>query len=222
MSEQTNNAVGLIHKVAELIREQLTTGQLIPNQKLSEAALSEEFNISRNTLREAFRLLTKEGLLRHEPNRGVFVAMPSMASIIDIYRVRRMIECQALLHAYPKHPALKKMDTILEKTLEYHKDRNWNAIGTSNIEFHAAIVELADSERLNSFFSNISTELRLAFGILNDPEYLHEPFIDMNVHIYQLFKEGKVSEATDYLDHYLTHSERMILASYARHFEMKE
>lgn len=52
-------------------------------------------DVSRNSLREAFRLLTKEGLLRHEHNRGVFVATPSVASIIDIYRVRRTIECQA-------------------------------------------------------------------------------------------------------------------------------
>ena len=82
----------LTERIAEEIRSQLVKGVLSPGQRLSEAALSEALDISRNTLREVFRMLTKEGLLVHEPNKGVSVAVPSMASIIDIYRVRRMIE----------------------------------------------------------------------------------------------------------------------------------
>ena len=78
------------------IRRKLVGGELVPGQRLSEAALSESLDISRNTLREAFRVLTQEGLLKHEPNRGVFVSVPDMASIIEIYRARRFIECQAL------------------------------------------------------------------------------------------------------------------------------
>ncbi|MFH4214524.1 GntR family transcriptional regulator, partial [Acinetobacter baumannii] len=76
---------------------------------LSEATLSEQLEISRNTLREVFRILTQEGLLTYKPNRGVFVSVPDMASIMDIYRVRRLIECDALRHAYPMHPAISRM-----------------------------------------------------------------------------------------------------------------
>jgi DNA-binding GntR family transcriptional regulator len=90
-------------RVAELIRQKIVKGEFSPGQRLSEAALADSFEISRNTLREVFRTLTKEGLLKHAPNRGVFVAVPSIASIIDIYRVRRLIECQALAQAYPRH-----------------------------------------------------------------------------------------------------------------------
>ncbi|WP_157769248.1 GntR family transcriptional regulator, partial [Pseudomonas syringae group genomosp. 3] len=53
------------------IRRMLVEGELVPGQRLSEAALAENLDISRNTLREAFRVLTREGLLKHEPNRGV-------------------------------------------------------------------------------------------------------------------------------------------------------
>ncbi|MEG1736519.1 MAG: GntR family transcriptional regulator, partial [Comamonas sp.] len=81
----------LTERIAHEIRGKLVHGEFAPGQRLSEAALSETLAISRNTLREVFRVLTKEGLLVHEPNKGVSVAVPSMASIIDIYRVRRMI-----------------------------------------------------------------------------------------------------------------------------------
>lgn len=216
---QPANALGRIHQVSESIRQLLALGKLTPNQKLSEGELSQQFDISRNTLREVFRLLTKEGLLKHVPNRGVFVATPSMASIIDIYRVRRMIECQSVMQSNPKHPAQKRMKAILDNTLVHYEKKDWIAIGTDNIAFHAAIVELADSERLNIFFANISAELRLAFGILNDPEYIHTPYIEMNRHLYQLIDTNKKQEAAAYLDDYLTQSERMILASYARHLD---
>ena len=78
--------------ITQEIRRMLVEGELVPGQRLSEAALAENLDISRNTLREAFRVLTREGLLKHEPNRGVTVAEPDMASIIDIYRVRRFID----------------------------------------------------------------------------------------------------------------------------------
>ena len=84
--------------------------ELFPGQRLSEAAFSDRFDVSRNSLREAFRLLTKDGLLRHEANRGVFVAVPSMASIIDIYRVRRMLECGALRQAWQQHECAQQTD----------------------------------------------------------------------------------------------------------------
>ena len=100
--------------MAEQVRQKITQGEFLPGQRLSEQALSESLGISRNTLREVFRMLTKDGLVKHAPNRGVFVAVPSIASIIDIYRVRRLIECQALSQAYPRHPAKKKMREAVE------------------------------------------------------------------------------------------------------------
>ncbi|MQT72249.1 GntR family transcriptional regulator, partial [Pseudomonas sp. FSL R10-0071] len=54
--------------ITQEIRRMLVEGELVPGQRLSEAALAESLDISRNTLREAFRVLTREGLLKHEPN----------------------------------------------------------------------------------------------------------------------------------------------------------
>ena len=206
----------LTERIAEEVRSQLVNGALTPGQRLSEAALSESLEISRNTLREVFRMLTKEGLLVHEPNKGVSVAVPSMASIIDIYRVRRMIECQALAQAYPMHPALSLMREAVETAKLLRGEENWSEVGTANMTFHKAIVALADSERLNEMFSHLLAELRLAFGLLRDPHFLHAPYVDMNQKILQLFENGKPKEAAEELSAYLVHSERIILAAYAR------
>lgn len=214
--ETPTNAQTLNERTAELIRQKIVKGEFSPGQRLSEAALSESLEISRNTLREVFRLLTKEGLVKYEPNRGVSVAIPSIASIIDIYRVRRLIECQAIAQAYPRHPAKKHLREAVDSAVRCREAADWQGVGTANMEFHMAIVELADSERLNVMFSHILAELRLAFGLLNDPEFLHAPYVDMNVRIVDLFEAGKLREASDQLNEYLVHSERIVLAVYAR------
>ena len=100
--------------ITQKVRRMLVEGELAPGQRLSEAALAESLQISRNTLREAFRVLTREGLLKHEPNRGVTVAEPDMASIIDIYRVRRFIECKAIAQGDPLHPGALHMREAVE------------------------------------------------------------------------------------------------------------
>lgn len=211
--------VTLSERVAEQLRRMITQGELSPGQRLSEQALSESLDISRNTLREVFRVLTKDGLLKHAPNRGVFVAVPSIASIIDIYRVRRLIECQALRQAYPRHPAKQRMRQAVESGLRHRAASDWLGVGTDNMAFHMGIVELADSERLNQLFAQVLAELRLAFGLLRDPEFLHAPYVDMNQKILELAEAGEFSKAATELNEYLVHSERLVLAAYARRME---
>ena len=210
------DAPNLAERIADAIRDKLVRGEFVPGQRLSEAALSEAFSISRNTLREVFRTLTQEGLLVHAPNKGVSVAIPSMASIIDIYRVRRMIECQALAQAYPMHPARTRMREAVEAAHHHRDAQDWPAVGSANMAFHKAIVALADSERLNTLFTQLLAELRLVFGLLDDPHFLHVPYVDMNQKILQQFEAGATAEAAHTLNDYLTHSERLILGAYAR------
>jgi len=210
------SAPTLNDRVAEQIRQQIVRGEFEPGQRLSEVALSESLEISRNTLREVFRLLTKEGLLRHVPNRGVFVAIPSMASIMDIYRVRRMVECQSLAQAIPQHPAREQMREAVAEQRQLREAGRWTEVGTANMRFHKGVVALADSERLNTLFSHILVELRLAFGMLSNAEFLHAPYIEMNAAILERFEAGDMARAAEQMLDYLNHSERVVLSVYAR------
>lgn len=206
----------LAENIAVRIREQVISGKLTPGSHLSELTLSEELQVSRNTLREVFRLLTKEGLLRHAANRGVFVVTPSMSTIVDIYRIRRFIEIPAIAQAHPRHPAVKKMRVSVEAAHKCREVDDWLGVGSADIGFHTAIVELADSPRLAGFYTQVSLELRLVFGLLQDPEFLHAPFIDQNREIVTQLENGNSATAAEMLEAYLVQAERFILAAYAR------
>lgn len=202
--------------IAEAIRYKITIGEITPGQRLSETTLSDELDISRNTLREVFRVLTQEGLLTYAPNKGVFVSVPDMAAIIDIYQVRRLVECDALTHAYALHPAVQEMKSAVCEARQHEKIEDWVGVGTANMKFHTAIVELTDSERLIKLYHNVSAELRLAFGHLNDPKILYAPYIDKNQAILELLDKGHNLEAANALRSYLDLSERTLLAAYKR------
>ena len=214
MSESAT--ISLTEDVAARLRDRVIGGELTAGQRLSEARLAAELDISRNTLREVFRLLTREGLLRHEPNRGVFVAQPSMASLLDIYRVRRLIELPALAHAWPGHRAVARMQAAVADAVRFHDCGDWRGVGSANMQFHAAIVALTDSPRLIGFFEHIMAELRLAFGLVDSPEELHRPFVDRNRRVLARLMAGDAEGASALLETYLEQSEREILQAFAR------
>lgn len=207
---------GLPEQIANQLRDRITGGLLTPGQRLSEAQLAADLGISRNTLREVFRLLTREGLLTHMPNRGVFVARPSMPAVVDIYRLRRLIEVPMLAQGWPQHPAVARMQEAVDHARLCQAAGDWRGVGSANMAFHAAIVALGDSPRLMAFHAQLAAELRLAFGLLDAPELLHGPFIDQNAQILQRLVAGDAAGAAALLGPYLDQSERAVMLAFAR------
>lgn len=64
----------LVERTAASIRSWIITGKARPGERLSEKAVADTLAVSRNTLREAFRVLTHENLLVQRPYAGVMVA----------------------------------------------------------------------------------------------------------------------------------------------------
>jgi len=212
----TRESMPLSDWIAKRIRLMLISGELRPGQRISEAAFSEHLEVSRNSLREAFRIMTKEGLLRHETNRGVFVQTPTMASIMDIYRVRRMLECGALRKAWRLHESVKVMRQAVEEAKQKREQELWVDVGSANMAFHSAVVALADSERLSELYERVSAELRLGFALIEDPRLLHSPFVDMNDEIVSLCEEDRFAEASEKMEDYLLISENGLLKAFGK------
>lgn len=209
-------AADLGDELADELRRQIIAGRYAPGERLSEAEVSAAHGVSRNTLREAFRMLGEQGLLQRVPNRGVSVASPTTISVIDIYRVRRVLECAVLAAADPLHPGIAAMRIAVTEGAAAIERRDWVAVGTTNMAFHLAIVSLADSPRLLRTYRNLAAELRLAFLKIDDPELLHRPFVERNDEIVRQVEAGDRAAAVAALDRYLADSERIVLAAFTR------
>ncbi|AGT10778.1 GntR family transcriptional regulator [Paracoccus aminophilus] len=209
-----NPTASLSEQLADQIRARLAEGRLRPGQRLSEVALAAELGASRNSLREAFRLLCREGLLTHAANRGVSVSVLSEGQIIDIYRVRRLIEGEALRQSWPDHPAVATMAAAVAEATACAAANDWPGVAAANLAFHAAIVDCADSPRLSALHHRLSAELGLAFARLPNPQSMHLPYIAQNREILALVEANDSAAAAEKLAQYLRQSERAVLAAH--------
>lgn len=91
-SRRTSVARTRTEIVHERLREAIIEQQLRPGMRLPEDAIGESFGTSRTIAREALGRLAVEGLVELLPNRGAFVANPSLDEGRDIFTVRRGLE----------------------------------------------------------------------------------------------------------------------------------
>ncbi|WP_207933129.1 GntR family transcriptional regulator [Actinomadura sp. GC306] len=78
--------------VAAGIREAILSGEFVPNQRLIEADLSEQFGAGRAAVRAALLALANEGLIERVQNRGARVRAVSLAEAVEITEVRMVVE----------------------------------------------------------------------------------------------------------------------------------
>jgi DNA-binding GntR family transcriptional regulator len=200
--------------LAASLRERIIAGVLLPGERLSEEKLVKRLKVSRNSLREAFRLLTHERLLVHELNRGVFVRKLSVDAVRDLYRVRKLVEGNAV-RALTERPA--RADDMVEAVNAGDlamKDEDWQALGTANMMFHQAIGALAGSPRIDELMRNLLAEMRLVFLTMANARRFHEPYLERNKEILAAVEAGDGARAERLLLRYLDDSEQQIVEAY--------
>ncbi|MBP2472765.1 DNA-binding GntR family transcriptional regulator [Crossiella equi] len=203
-------------RVAAILRERVTAGFFHPGERLSEEAIGQALGVSRNTLREAFRLLSHERLLTHQMNRGVFVRTLTVEDVVDLYRVRRVVESAGVRNLHQAPPeGLPNLREAVEDAYRAATDRRWRDVGTANMRFHQAIVALADSRRLDELMRHLLAELRLVFLVMNDPKSFHVPFMGGNREILDHLESGDAHQAEEILVSYLDDAEQTLVRAYA-------
>lgn len=198
-------------RVADVLRRRVLEGLLTPGTRLSEEDICEALGVSRNTLREAFRLLSHERLLEHVFNRGVFVRSPTPEDLRELYRFRRVLECAAVRHASVASVDLSGMRAAVDEGLRASRVSDWSGVGTANIHFHQALGALTRSARMDETMSHLLAELRLVFHTMADTHAFHQPYLPKNQHLLGLLEEGSFAEAEAYLMDYLDIAERQLL-----------
>ncbi|EGG45647.1 MULTISPECIES: GntR family transcriptional regulator [Streptomyces] len=203
-------------RVADILRSRIAEGYFPPGTRLSEDNIGGALGVSRNTLREAFRLLTHERLLVHELNRGVFVRVLTVEDVEDIYRVRRLVECAVVRGLGAPPYAVDGLAAAVEEGTAAAREGDWKGVSTANIHFHRALVALAGSDRTDEVMRSVFAELRLAFHVVDDPRRLHEPYLARNRHLLGALRAGERDQAEQLLATYLDDSREGLVDVYAR------
>src|SRR5215469_17193961 len=103
--------------IAERIRAAILEHRLPPGAKLTEAQLCEVFGVKRGPIRQALAQLATDHLVDLEPNRGAFVASPSLQEVHEVFEMRRIIELAVIERIAQGHGMrrLKSISTTIGK-----------------------------------------------------------------------------------------------------------
>ena len=202
-------------RVTDILRAHITEGLLPPGTRLSEEAIGRALGVSRNTLREAFALLSHERLAVHHMNRGMFVPTLTREDVSDIYALRRLVEGGAARQAGTADPAARQaVCDAVESAEAYAAAGRWLDVRTEDLRFHQAIASLAGSSRVDELMRRALAELRLIFHVMESAEDFHQPFLRRNRVIAELVMRADGEKAEHELLCYLTDAETQILARY--------
>jgi DNA-binding GntR family transcriptional regulator len=200
--------ISVADQVAGVLRQRVLNGELRPGTSLQEVPLAESLGVSRNTMREAMRILSLEGLLKRSIHRGIAVAQLSLRDVQEIYHVRRVLEISAIHAATkPSRELLGELLAALEQYEEAVEARDWVSAVNHDLHFHSLLIRSLANKRLESFYQKTIAELRVGM-VLVDQRHDH-PGILIPVHrkLYQLLTAGKLKECAKILLQHLDDSE---------------
>jgi DNA-binding GntR family transcriptional regulator len=151
-------------EVAAQLRERIFSGELTPGMFLDEIQLAEQMNISRTPLREALKVLTAEGLVRHEPRRGSFVNEVTEQDLDEIFPVIALLEGRCAFEAAQRATDgdLAALEDLHEKLARHAKAKRINEYYATNFAIHEAIIALAGNRWLAGVINDLRKIVKLA------------------------------------------------------------
>jgi DNA-binding GntR family transcriptional regulator len=157
-------ARNLADEVASRLYDAVVRGVLRPGEKVVEAALSRQMDVSRAPIREGIRVLVERGLLVQIPRRGVFVREYGVRDIEEINELRLAIEIGALSRSLSGGYMLE-LDVLQNAFDARTASGGEGEIGwvlEREFAIHRAIVQLYPNDHFLRAFDNVSNELRVS------------------------------------------------------------
>ena len=132
------------------LRKDILTGKLRSGDKLSEQQVCDLYGVSRTPVREAFRQLELEGLLRTIPNRGAFVVGLTARDLKDLCEMRKAFEIIAVRWAIERitKEEMEKLEEAYEFMEFYTMKEDADKMLNINMRFHELIYEAAKNRML--------------------------------------------------------------------------
>ena len=132
------------------MRQLIATGKLEPGQQVVQDALATQLGVSRVPLREALKVLEGEGQVVYHPHRGYFVADLSVADLVEVYRIRGLLEAEALSVGIPLMTSddLELIEELMQEVKRASQSGDVAAVTNANRRFHFAMYEASNMPRL--------------------------------------------------------------------------
>ncbi len=183
--------------VYEQLKQQILEGNIAPGTRMMEVELSEKMGVSRTPIREAIRMLEKEGLVEVRPRHGAYSSQVSIQEILGILEVRQNMDGMAAALA-TERGTKKDFERIQEMAKAYEdsvKTGDLNEIIKCDEKFHESIADAGHNATLVKIVSDLQNlVIRFRYIYYNNPEIISN-LIAEHKEILDAIRGGDVEKA---------------------------
>jgi DNA-binding GntR family transcriptional regulator len=189
--------------------------RLQPGTKLTEERIAELFAVSRTQVRGVLQRLAVEQLVTLVPNRGAFVATPSVAQAHDVLDVRRTLEPGVVrrlierIAAGEARDAVKQLRTLVKREQQAHASGDRRAAVRLSGEFHVLLAELSGSSIYHRMMRELTPLTCLAILTFEAPTAAACPN-DEHTRLIDAIEAGNATKAAALMTDHLHHIENAL------------
>ena len=143
------------------LRDALRNGVLKPGDRIIEASIAEQLDVSRTPVRDAIRRLESEGLLEYEPRAGLIVTKLDRRAVGELYEMREVLEGTAA-RLFTRHASDVEVEQLMELVrTEQQLQGNAHELANHNHQFHVQIHRGAHNRFLEKALQAVNSSLWL-------------------------------------------------------------
>lgn len=181
----TKRPLLLSKRIFERLESDIGAHVYPPGSRLAEDEIAAQLGVSRTPVREAFRMLEREGWLEIVPHTGAYVRNPPMDEVRQVFEVRECLEERAAYLAANNatEKDLVKLRRIIEKGWRQVERGDTKGITALNAEFHQVIAVAGGNQILAEMLEDLSKQVRWHFSAVatirsQDSWKEHEEILD--------------------------------------------
>lgn len=195
-------ALPYYEQIYQSIKELVYQGVYNPGDRIYEVQIAKQFNVSRSPVREAVRVLVKEGLLTIDDKSQIRVYKPSIKDVENIYQCRTALESLAVELTTEKASDnnLQVIENVIiktEKALDGKAGKDKHDIISLNGQFHDLIVHYCGNNRLQKHLIDLRSLTYYYRAINFEGENRKEIILDEHQKIFTQMKNRSAYQASE-------------------------
>ncbi len=163
MRESGLRPISLRSQISDILRAQIASGELAPDEIYSAVALAERLGVSATPVREAMLDLASSGLVEPVRNRGFRILTVSPADLDEILTLRLWLEVPAVEQVIElaSDGELKRLRPMAEQIVAAAERREAANFVLADTAFHEALLGLTRNRRLVRTVMGLRDQTRL-------------------------------------------------------------
>ena len=214
---QKTNRMYLVEQVASQIEQLIESGHWPVGEKIPpEMKLMKQFDVSRNTLREAIRALVHAGLLETKQGSGTIVRSSNplgatlkryikRSALLETLDVRLALEKQAaqLAAEHRNETDLSTLEACIQSSREAAENGNCEQFIASDIRFHQTIVQASSNQLLIDLYEPM---VKIVYSFVQDLMAMDAPFKyeeELHLELFTAIQNQDKVAAASYIEDYM-------------------